>query len=76
MIVKTVIRDTFLKYMLSIQNKLFNLRRNLPFLPERKKIRKCSKLVYDFHYKKDYAVHIKALKQALNQGLMLKKCTE
>ena len=76
MIVKTVIRDTFLKYMLSIQNKLFNLCRNLPLLPERKKIRKCSKLVYDFFYKKDYAVHIKALKQALNQGLILKKCTE
>ena len=59
--------------MLSIQKKVFNLRRDLPFLPKRKKIGKCSKLVYDFHYQKDYVVHINALKQALNQGLILKK---
>ena len=31
---------------------LFNLYRDLPFLPERKKIRKCDKLICDFHYKK------------------------
>ena len=31
---------------------LFNLHRALPFLPERKKIRKCNKLICDFHYKK------------------------
>ena len=54
---------------------LFNLHRDLPFLPERKEIGKCNKLVCDFHYKKNYAVHINALKQALNHGLILKKCT-
>ena len=51
----------------------FNLHRDLPFLPERKKIGKCNKLVHDFHDKKNYVVHIKALKQALNHGLILKK---
>ena len=34
--------------------KIFNLHSDLPFLPERKKIGKCNKLVYDFHYKKNY----------------------
>ena len=48
---------------------LFNLHSRLPFLPERKKIGKCNKLVCDFHDKKNYVVHIKALKQALIHGL-------
>ena len=32
--------------------KLFNLHRDLPFLPERKKIEKCNKLVCTIQYKK------------------------
>ena len=51
---------------------LFSLHRDLPFLPERKKIVKCNKLVCDFYYKKNYVVHIKALIEALNHGLILK----
>ena len=41
---------------------LFNLHKDLPFLAERKKIEKCN-----------YVVHIRALKQALSHGLILKK---
>ena len=52
---------------------LFNLHSDLPFLPERKKIKKCKKLVCNIHNKENYAVHIRALKQALNHGLILKK---
>ena len=52
---------------------LFSFHSDLPFLPERKKIEKCNKLVCDFHEKKNYVVHIKALKQALNHGLIPKK---
>ena len=52
---------------------LFNLHRDLLFIPKRKKIGKCNKLICDFHYKKNYVVHIRALKQALNHGLILKK---
>ena len=52
---------------------LFSFHSDLPFLPERKKIEKCNKLVCDFHEKKNYVVHIKALKQALNHGLVPKK---
>ena len=44
---------------------------DLPFLPERMKINKCSKLVCNLYDKKN--VHIRSLKQALNHGLILKK---
>ena len=52
---------------------LFNLHSDLPFLPERKKIKKCNKLVCTVQDKENYVVHIRALKQALNHGLILKK---
>ena len=52
---------------------LFNLHKDLPFLGERKKIEKCKKLVCSIHDKENYVVHIRALKQALNHGLKLKK---
>ena len=55
---------------------LVNLHSDLPFLAERKKIRKCNKLVCNTHDKENYVVHIRALKQALNQGLILKKSTQ
>ena len=42
---------------------------DLPFLPERVKINKCSKLVCNLYDKKNNAVHLKALKEALNHGL-------
>ena len=44
---------------------------DLPFLPARMKINKCSKLVCNLYDKKN--VHIRSLKQALNHGLILKK---
>ena len=52
---------------------LHNLHSNLPFLSERMKIKKCSKLVRNLYEKKKYVVHIRALKQALNHGLIFKK---
>ena len=54
---------------------LVNLHSDLPFLAERKKIRKCNKLVCNIHGKENYVVHIRALKQALNRGLT-KKSTQ
>ena len=50
----------------------FNFHCDLTFLPERKKIKKCNKLVCKIHNRENYVVHIKALKQALNHGLILK----
>ena len=51
-------------------HKVYN---DLPFLSERMKINKCSKLRYTLYDKESYVVHIRALKQALNKGLILKK---
>ena len=52
---------------------LHDLHSDLPFLPEKMKINKCSKLVCNLYDKKSYVVHIELLKQALNHGLILKK---
>ena len=52
---------------------LHKLHRDLTFLPERMKINKCSKLVCTLYDKENYVIHIRALKQALNHGLVLKK---
>ena len=59
--------------MLNIQKNLHKLHSDLSFLPERKKIEKCNKLVCTVQDKENYIVHIRLLKQALNQGLILKK---
>ena len=53
--------------------KLHGLHKDLPFLPERMKIDKCKKLVCNLYDKKNYVVHIRSLKQALNHELILKK---
>ena len=36
-------------------------------------IEKVEKLVVNLHYKKEYVIHIRNLKQTLNHGLVLKK---
>ena len=66
-------KGIFLKQMLSIQKKIFILYRDLPLLPDRKKIGKCNKLVCTVQDKENYADHITTLKQDLNRGLILKK---
>ena len=52
---------------------LHDLHSDLPFLPERMKIDKCKKLACNLYDKKSYVVHIRSLKQALNQGLILQR---
>ena len=49
------------------------LHNDLPFLLERKKIKKIEKLVTNLYDKSEYVIHIKNLKQALKHGLILKK---
>ena len=53
--------------------RLHDLHSDLPFLPKRMKIDKCKKLVCNLRNKKNYVVHIRSLKQALNYRLKLKK---
>ena len=55
---------------------LHDLHSDLPLLAERMKINKCKNLVYNINDKESYLVHIRALKQALNHGLILKKVHE
>ena len=52
---------------------LHDLHSDLPFSPERMKIYKCKKIVCNLCDKENYVVHIRALKQALMHGLILKK---
>ena len=49
------------------------LRSDLPFLPERMKINKSTKLFCNIQDKNNYVVHIVALKQALDYGLKITK---
>ena len=65
-------RGYFLEVDVEYPNKLFNLHKYFRFLPDKMKIEKCNKLACDIQDKENYVVHIRALKQALNQGLILK----
>ena len=47
--------------------------KDLPFLPQRKRVNKVHKLVTTLDDKEKYVIHIAALKQALDHGLKLKK---
>ena len=49
---------------------LFDLHKDLPFLPERKKVNKVKKLICNIEDKEKHVMHIKVLKQALNHGLV------
>ena len=49
------------------------MHRDLPFLSERMKINKYSKLTRTLYDKENYFIHIRTLKQALNHGLIFKK---
>ena len=52
---------------------LFNNHKDLAFLPERETVEKVKKLICSIENKEKYVIHIRALKQALNHGLKLKK---
>ena len=52
---------------------LWGSHKELPFLAERRKLEKVEKLVCSTEDKERYVIHISALKQALNNGLELKK---
>ena len=52
--------------------KLHELHNDLPSLSERMEHGRVEKLVTNLNDKNEYVVHIRSLKQALNQGLILK----
>ena len=55
---------------------MHELHDDLHFMPERMKIEKIEKLVANLLDKEEYAIQTRNLKQALNHGLVLKKCIE
>ena len=59
--------------MLIIRKKLFDLHKDLPSLPERKKVNNVEKLICNIEDREKYVIHIKLLKQALNHRLVFKK---
>ena len=58
----------FLEVNVEYPKKLYDLHKDLPFLPDRKKIEKVGKLVCGIEDKEKYVIHIRALKQALSHG--------
>ena len=60
----------FLEVDIDYPKQLFNLHKDLPFLPEREKVNKIEKLICNIEDKEKYVVHINVLKQVLNHGLV------
>ena len=64
--------EYFLEVDIEYPKRLWSSLKDLPFLPERKNLEKVEKLVCSIEDKEKYVIHIRALKQALNHGLVLK----
>ena len=62
----------FLEMDFDYPREFFNLHKDLPFLPERKKAEEVEKLIFSIENKEKYVIHIRYLKQALNHMLKLK----
>ena len=58
----------FFEVDIDYPEKSFNLQKDLPFLPKRKKVNKVEKLICSIEDKEKYFIHIRVLKQALNYG--------
>ena len=69
---KIIIQDIF-EVDVEYPKTLFDDHKDLPFFPERKKVEKVEKRICSIEDKEKYVIHIRALKQALNHGLKLKK---
>ena len=63
----------FIEADVEYPKELHTLHSDLPFLPERMEVGKCKKLICILYDKKSYLDHISSLKQALNNGLIVKK---
>ena len=63
----------FLEVDVKYPENLHNLHNDLPFFPERMKIEKLEKLVANLQDKEEYVIETINLKQALNNGLVLRE---
>ena len=56
---------------MAYSRKLHDYHNDLPFMCRKMKINGVEKLVPNLYYKRKYVIHIKALKQAIDHGLVL-----
>ena len=63
----------FLEVDVDYPKKVFGSHKDLPIFTRKKKIEKVGKLVCSIEDKEEYVIHIRALKQALSHGLILKE---
>ena len=78
---KTIVEEFLEKkdygYLLEVDvrypRKLHNYHNDLPFMCTKMKINGVEKLVPNLYYKHKYVIHIKALKQAIDHGVVLEK---
>ena len=52
---------------------LHDYHNDLPFMCSKMKINRVEKLVPNLYYKRKYVIHIKALEQAINHGLVIER---
>ena len=78
---KTIVEELVVKkdygYLLEVDvrypRNLHDYHNNLPFMCAKMKINGVEKLVPNLHYKHKYVIHIRALAQALEDGLVIEK---
>ena len=70
---KKIKEGYFLEVGIQYPKKLHELHNDSLILPERMKIEKVERLFINLNDKYEYVIHIRNLKQALNDGLVLKK---
>ena len=63
----------FLEVDIEYPKQLWSSHKYLPFLPEGRKLETVEKLICCIEDKEKYVIHIRALKQALHHGLILRK---
>ena len=69
-------QDIFLKQMQSIQKKLFGSHKDLPFLPERKKLQKVEKLVCGIEDKRKIRHSHKSFKTSTKSWINTKRSAQ
>ena len=65
-------KDYIVELDVEYHKNLHELHNDLLLLPERMKINKFNKLIWNLYDKNNYVVQVRALKQALNHGLTLR----
>ena len=63
----------FVEVDIEYPKQLWSSHKDVPFLPERRKLEKVGKLVCSIEDREKYVIHIRTLKQALNNRLNLKE---